>query len=275
MFRDHQRLQTTDWINVSVVLDLMTIDGATIFCFAQTSAYEIIVVDNANSCLRLFNRLHGQVYNFAGDCEKKGRQDGINPLFTHPDSVQQDNQNPSLFYVIDFYGFEVRMVNKSDVPHVVTLINSRGRIYTYLTQDHDGRFLYITHHKGLELFNLLTNTSNDIIAESTNFADHAMIYDSCIGSFVAIIILQNNFVIIADYSRNMLYLLDLTTNSTSTICTGVEGHRSGNSSFCQVNQPWGLLEMDGDIYVGEYGSISVFKGRLSFPNWALISAKKN
>ena len=172
----------------------------------------------------------------------------------------QDNQRPGSFYVIDDYYSAVRMVSASVVPHVETLINRHDRLYTYLTPDPDRESLYITHFKGLELFNLLTNTSHDIIAEGTNFADHAMIYDSCIGTIVAIIIVQNNFIMLANYTSNMLYLVDLTTNSTSTICTGVEGYRAINSSFCQLNRPRSLLLLDGEIYVGEYGAISVFKG---------------
>ena len=122
--------------------------------------------------------------------------------------------------------------------------------------------LHITHLKGLELFNLVTNTSSDIISESAFFADHAMIYDSNIESFVAIIILKNSSMILGDYDCNVLYLDDLTTLSTSTICTGVEGYCSGNASFCQVNRPRSLLLLDGEIYVGEYGAISVLKGRM-------------
>ena len=92
------------------------------------------------------------------------------------------------FYVIDDYYSAVRMVTKSVAPHVATLIKQYDRGYTDLTQDPDGKFLYITHFRGLELFNLVTNTSTDIISESTFFAAHAMIYDSNIKFFVAIII---------------------------------------------------------------------------------------
>ena len=262
LFSDYHSLQTTDWINVTVVLDLMTIDGASISGFVQTSAYEIVFVDQTISCLRVFNRLYAEVYKFAGDCQQQGKRDGINPLFTRPYSIMQDNQTHCLFYVIDYHQSAVRMVTKYVVTHVTTLINRNDKHYTYLAQDHDGKFLYITHYKGLEIFNLETNTSNDIISIGTNFADHAMIYDSNIGSFVAIIILQNNFIMLADYTHNVLFLVELTTNSTSTICTGVEGYRSGNASFCQTNRPMSLLNMDGDIYVGEYLAISVFKGRI-------------
>ena len=274
LFSNNQTLQTTDWINVTVVHDFMTIDSGSISGFVQTSAYEIVFVDTTISCVRVFNRLYGQVYHFAGDCEKEGRRDGINPLFTSPQSIKQDNQNPSLFYVIDYYGSEVRMINKSDEPHVATLIK-HGSFYSYLTQDPEGKFLYITNFKGLELFNLLTNTSTDIISQSTRFADHAMMYDSSIGYFVAIIVLQNSFIMLADNFRNILLLIDLTRNSTSTICTGVEGYRSGNASFCQVNRPMSLLEMDGDIYVGEYGAISMLKGMIISKMGRLISAKQS
>ena len=262
LFSDYRTLRTTDWIEATVVHVFIGYDFASITGFVQTSAYEIIVVDNTNNCLRVFNRLYGKLYKFAGDCRQEGIRDGINPSFTRPYSIMQDNQNHSLFYLIDDYNSAVRMVIKSVVPRLATLIKRRDRLYTDLTQDPDGKFLYFTHSKGLELFNLLTNTSNDIIAESTNFADNAMIYDSDIGSFVAIIILQNNFIMLADSTRNVLFLVDLNTNSTSTICTGVEGYRSGNASFCQTNRPMTLLNMDGDIYVGEYLAISVFKGRI-------------
>ena len=275
LFSDYRTLQTTDWIKATVVHDFRTIDGASISGFVQTSAFEIAFVDNTNSCLRVFNRLHDQVYKFAGDCQQEGRRDGINPLFTHPYSIIQDNQTPCLFYVIDYHNAEVRMVTKSFLPYAITLIKCCYRTYLDLTQDSDGKLLYITHLKGLELFNLVTNTSTDIISESTYFADNAMIYDSNIRTFEGIIILQDSFIILADRDRNILYLVDLSTLSTSTICTGVGGYRSGNSSFCQVNRPMSLLHLDGDIYVGEREAISVLKGRLISKFAQLIPAKQH
>ena len=158
--------------------------------FVQTSTYEIVFAERAGSCLRLFNRLHCQVYNFASDCQQHGKRDGINPLFTDLSSMIQDNLTPCVLYVIDYYGYEVRMVTKSLVPHVTTLIKWCCRHRMSLIQDYDGKSLYITHLDGLGLFNLVTNKSTDIVSESTDFA--AMIYDSNIGFFVSIIILQNN-----------------------------------------------------------------------------------
>ena len=275
LFSDSRTLQTTDWINATIVLDLMTIDGASISGFVQTSAFEIVFVDTTISCLRVFNRMYGQVYKFAGDCQQEGTRDGINPLFTRPYSIIQDNQTPCLFYVIEWFLPAVRMVTKSAVPHVATLIKRYHRQYAFLTQSRDGKFLYLSHVEGLERFNLVTNTSNDIISQSTHVSDHAMMYDSNIRALVGSIILQNNFIILADYNRNILFLVDLTTNSTSTICTGVEGYRSGNASLCQVNHPRSLLEMDGDIYVGEHGAISVLKGRIIYKMGLLVSAKQS
>ena len=251
LFSDYYTLRTTDRINATVVHDFMAIDNISITYFAQTSAYEIVFAEFAGTCLRLFNRMHGQVHSFAGDCQKEGRKDGINPLFTRLSSMTQDNQTPCVLYVIDYYLTELRMVTKSVVPHVTTLKKCCDKHYTSLTQNDDGKSLYITHFEGLELFNLVTNTSTDIISESTYFADHAMIYDSNIRAFADIIALRNSFIILADHDRNMLYLVDLSTLSTSTICTGVGGYRSGNSSFCQVNRPMSLLQLQGDILVGE------------------------
>ena len=269
LFSDYHTLQTTDWINATIVHDFMTIDSTSITYFVQTSVYEIVFAEGAGSCLKLFNRMHGQVHSFAGDCQQEGIRDGINPLFTRLSSIIPDNHTPCVLYVIDHYYSAVRMVTKYVMPYVATLIKRYDRGYADLTRHPDGKFLYITHFRGLELFNLVTNTSTDIISASTYLADNAMMYDSNIESFVDMIMLQNNFIIIADYDRNMLYLIDLTTNSTSTICTGVEGYRSGNTSFCQVNRPRSLLQLNGDIYVGEYGAISVFEGR-SFSKSGLL-----
>ena len=275
LFSDYRTLQTTDYIKATIVHNFKAIDSISITYFVQTSAYEIIFAEFAGTCLRLFDRLHGQVHSFAGDCQKEGRKDGINPLFSRLSSMTQNNQTTCVLYVIDYDLTELRMVTKSVVPHVTTLKKCCDKHYTSLTQNDDGKSLYITHFEGLELFNLVTNTSIDIISESTYFADNAMIYDSNIRAFVDIIVLHNSFIILADHDRNILYLVDLSTLSTSTICTGLGGYRSGNSSFCQVNRPSSLLELDGNIYVGEKGAISVLKGRIMSKMGPLISAQQS
>ena len=264
LFSDCKTLRTTDGNNTIVVHDFWTIDHASILGFVQISIVEIIFVDNLYSCLRLFNRSQGKVYKFAGDCKDRGFRDGTNPLFYVPYNVIQDNQTPCLFYVPEYANRAVRMVTKSRMPHVTTLIRSDYKSYMYIAQDSNGTYLYINYYAGLERYNLITNTSIDIISDSRLYkgytTNHAMINDINIRSY-SDVVLQNDLVVMFD--QYMLLLIDLTTNETYRVCTGVAGHRSGNISVCQLNQPHSLLEMDGNVYIGESGVVSVLRGMLT------------
>ena len=165
-----------------------------------------------------------------------------------------------LFYVTDFDNHALRMVTKSHIPHVTTLIKNDHKKYMGVTQDPEGRYLYITYTEGLERYDLRTNTSIDIVSKSTRYNNNALMYDGAVKHFIGIILLTN-LVIIADDQRHLLFTVDLTTNTISTICTGVAGHRSGNASLCQLNWPRTLVELNGDIYIGEQGQIIVLRGK--------------
>ena len=93
------------------------------------------------------------------------------------------------------------------------------------------------------------------------FTNSAAVYDNGI-EYLSSIILHEGLIIISDTNRHALVVVNVSmaTSSTSLVCTGVAGHLSGNSSFCQLNQPVSLLEMDDDIYIGERGVISRFRG---------------
>ena len=254
-------LHTTDGNNISDVFDLWAVDRISITGFTQTSEYDIVFVGQYNHCLRIYNRLQGTVNKFAGNCNGWGFRDGTDALLYWPTSVVQDNQIPYLFYVIDYFNAALRMVTKSyrHAPLVTTLLTCYYKSYRHLTQDPSGRYLYITYAKGLERYDLTTNTSIDIVSQSARHPNDALMYDGAIVDLGGIT-LYRDWVLIADSRRYVLFVVDLTTNTTSTICTGVSGHRSGNSSNCQINLPTSLLELNGDIYVGEKGGISVLRG---------------
>ena len=160
----------------------------------------------------------------------------------------------------DFDNHALRMVTKSHIPHVTTLIKNDHKKYVGVTQDPEGRYLYITYTEGLERYDLRTNTSIDIVSKSTRYNNNALMYDGAVKHFIGIILLTN-LVIFADDQRHLLFTVDLTTNTISTICTGVAGHRSGNASLCQLNWPRTLVELNGDIYIGEQGQIIMLRGK--------------
>ena len=261
LFSDYERLLTTNGNDIVSVYDIWEAYRIGIWGFTQTSEYGIVFVDQYNNCLRLYYRLLDTVKKLVGSCDHSypGFRDGTDALFYSPLTVTLDNQDPCLLYVIDSRNRALRMVTKSRIPHVTTLIKNDHKKYMGVTQEPEGRYLYITYSDGLERYDLVTNTSIDIVSKTTWYADDAWMQDGAMGLLVGII-LYKDMVFMADSSRHVLFVVDLTNNTTSTICTGVAGHRSGNTSFCQLKGPEALLKLNGDIYIGEEGHISILRG---------------
>ena len=261
LLSDYHKLLTTDGNDIVSVYDFWAADRTSIWGFTQTSEYDIVFVDQYNNCLRLYNRLQDTVEKLVGSCDNRypGFRDGTDVLFYSPVAVMQDNQAPCLLYVIDSRNGALRMVTKTRIPHVTTLIKNDHKEYTGLTQEPEGRYLYITYFEGLERYDLVTNTSLDIVSVKTMYTNDALMYDNAIEHLFDIILLRN-WIIIADQTRHVLFVVDLTNNTTSTICTGIAGHRSGNASDCRLAYPGTLLELNGNIYIGEHGHISMMRG---------------
>ena len=261
LYSDIDKLHTTNGNNITDVFDMWEVNGTGIWGFTQTSEYDIVIVDRYNHCLRLYNRLQDTVKKLVGscDCKSPGLRDGTAALFNGPMKVIQDSVAPCLLYVIDFHSHALRMVTKSRIPHVTTLIKNDHKKYMGVTQEPEGIYLYITYSDGLERYDLVTNTSIDIVSKTTWYANDAWMQDGAMALLEGII-LYKDMVFMADSSRHVLFVVDLTTNTTSTICTGVAGHRSGNTSFCQLDGPEALLKLNGDIYIGEEGHISILRG---------------
>ena len=265
LYSTGKQLRTTDGNSTTLVYagsisnnSYIAVDG-----FVQTSKAEVIFVDRWNSCLRSLTRSKNHLYNLTGDCERSGFADGFHALFDYPLYVVQDNTTPCLLYVTDYSNRAVRMVVKSSRPYVTTLISDANRpyfrIYVGITQAHHRKYLYITHNDGLECYDQITNTTVDLILASHQFGDDALIYDSSLGTFLSII-LYKGLIIMADYRHNRIFTINPKTRSTAYMCTGVAGQQPGNLSICQLYSPLGLLEDNGDIYIGDKYGIKVIKG---------------
>ena len=261
LYSDISALHTTNGSNITDVFNFWAADRTGIWGFTQTSEYDIVFVDGNIHCLRLYNRLQDTVKKLVGSCNNSysGFRDGADALFNVPMKVIQDNQDPRLLYVIDFRNYALRMVTISLVPHVTTLIKNDQKKYMGVTQDPCGRYLYITHTEGLERYDLVTNTSIDIVSKNTRYTNDALMYDGAIERLEGII-LYRDLVIMADSGRHVLFVVDLTNNTTFTICTGEAGHRTGNASVCRLKSPSTLLMLNGDIYIGEDRHISMLRG---------------
>ena len=265
LYSTGEQLRTTDGNSTTLVYagsisnnSYIAVDG-----FVQTSRAEVIFVDRWNSCLRSLTRSKNHLYNLTGDCERSGFEDGFHALFDYPLNVIQDHTTPCLLYVTDYSNRAVRMVVKSSRPYVTTLISDANRPYVSrryvgITQAHHRKYLYITHNDGLECYDQITNTSVDLILPNHQLGD-ALIYDTSFSLFSSII-LYNGLIITADHRQNRIFIINPKTRSIALMCSGVAGQQPGNFSICQLDSPMGLLEVNGDIYIGDKYGIKVIKG---------------
>ena len=75
-----------------------------------------------------------------------------------------------------------------------------------------------------------------------------------------------NHLVVADYGNSRLRILDKTSNTSSSICTGVQGYEDGNNSTCQLTHPSALAWIHDTLYVGEYLRIRSlnYKGKAGY-----------
>ena len=67
----------------------------------QISSTRLVVSDTDNHCLRLIDRVSGRTSQFAGQCTKRGYQDGSPALFGDPQSIIKDVKEPEQLIVAD------------------------------------------------------------------------------------------------------------------------------------------------------------------------------
>ena len=74
--------------------------------------------------------------------------------------------------------------------------------------------------------------------------------------------LDSRTLIVADSLSNRLRVLDLDTNSSSSICTGAMGHVDGNLMSCWLYLPYSITLIQDTLYVGQAGRIRAIKGKI-------------
>ena len=75
-----------------------------------------------------------------------------------------------------------------------------------------------------------------------------------------VVFLSPHKLLIADLSNHRLRVLDLFTNTSSSICSG-RGTSDGDLPSCELNGHWSLLTVHDVIFVGEYQRIRSIQGK--------------
>ena len=80
---------------------------------------------------------------------------------------------------------------------------------------------------------------------------------------VALSFLNNHTLLVSDHRNNRLRVLNLITNTSSSICSGEEGHTDGNFSPCSLKSPLGLLTLEDTVYIGNFLRIRRIEGKFN------------
>ena len=278
IFSDIYALKTTDGVKASVIvghsqfLGFRNGHGATarfghIRSFIQLSAIEAVLLDTGNRCLRRVDRRTNVTTTYAGECGKRGYRDGVDALFYNPLSLTWDSKNSSQLILSENINASLRTVEIPGQRKVSTLLRHAPANIGCLLQESTTGDIYLTVGNAIGLF-YYHSEKLTIIAGTADISGH---YDGpfslmLLSAPLEMQLFGPNHIVVADYGNSRLRILDMTTNTSSSICTGVQGYEDGNNSTCQLTHPSALGWIHATLYVGEYLRIRSlnYKGKAGY-----------
>ena len=273
LFADSRSLKTTDGTTTSHIAGAISksygyIDGVganarffLIISMIQLSISYVIVADYHNHCLRSVDRTTNLTSTYSGNCTNRGDRDGVDALFTRPRSIILDLMNSQQLIISEYHSGSLKTVNIVR-KHVSTMYRSSYSLRNLLQDPSTGN-IYVAFEQGLGLYDYQGNTFSIITgSRTTGFEDGEF---SQLRFFYpqGLVFLSRSTLLVVDHFNDRLRVLDLTTNTSSSICSGVRGHSDGDLSSCQLDRPWSLLKVNDTVYVGQSRDIRSIQGKYS------------
>ena len=271
LFADWNALKTTDGTTTSLIAGSATSGGyledvgssarfQNIRSFIQLSRSLIVLADTSNYCFRNVDRTTNLSSTYSGNCTNRGDRDGVDALFYNPTSIKLDVKNNTQLLIIDFNLGSLKKIILAS-KHVSTIHKESSYRLTTLLQDPSTGNIYVTFLHGLGLIDY-ESLSFSVIAGSSS---QSGLVDGAISQVRfsnprEVAFLCPHKLLIADSSNDRLRLLDLITNTSTSICSGVQAHLDGDLSSCQLQGPWSLLTVNDVTFVGEYNYIRSIQG---------------
>ena len=272
LFADGNALKTTDGTTTSVIAGSSILAWyledvgsnarfSGIFSFLQLSRSHIVLADYFNYCFRSVDRTTNLTSTYSGNCTNRGDRDGVDALFYSPISIILDMKNNTQLLIADFYLGSLKKIILADKRVSTIYTDSSYRLITLLQDPSTGN-IYVTFNHGSGLIDY-ESLSFSVIAGSSSqsgFVDGA-ISQVRVSYPREVAFLSPHKLLIADNSNNRLRVIDLITNTSSSICSGVGGHLDGDLLSCRLRYPWSLLTVNDVIFFGEYQHIRSIQGK--------------
>ena len=219
--------------------------------FAQVAHEQVVVADYENHCLRWVDIKGRTSKRYAGTCTKFGDVTGgmWEAQFNFPTSVVL-HQN--VLYVTDRYNFAIKMIrmnggNQMVEPFITKMTNLApwGLAFNPM-----GKFAYTTIAHGFMGIVEIELATKGVRQLTGNYPgnqngpiDRAQFNEPRGLRFIA-----EDIMLVADKANDALRIIDLTSQSVSTMCKLVGG--SGEEVNCNVSRPISSLMVESDLFVG-------------------------
>lgn len=268
LFSDGFSLKTADGRTVTTVTHLSALisyqadsDTSSLLSnvrgFTQISETEIVLADYFNHCLRLYNRVTRELSVYAGFCGESRSSGHTNrKRFKKPHSVIHDMMNPQMLLVSGESDCYVHHVDTSGTaPHNITTFSNCMTAARGISQDPRTGDIFFTHSNAIYNLNYTSKGYQKIDGGTTGLFGLQYNYP------YAVLPIGDNKLVVADTQNDRLRILDFDREETSSICSGVAGHRDGFTGECSLSKPRSLLVVNQTLYIGEGGFIGQIKSR--------------
>ena len=270
LFADGQALKTTDGTTTSLIAGSSGLRGysdgvgsnarfSSILSFIQLLRSQIVLADYVNHCFRNVDRTTNQTSTYSGSCTQSGGRDGVDALFTNPTSIRLDVKNNAQLLIADNSLGSLKKIILAS-KHVSTIDTDGSYRLVALSQDPSTGNIYVTFHHGVGFYDYESLSFTVIAGSQAGFVDGAISLTRFYNP-KKVAFLCPRKLLIPDLSNHRLRVLDLTTNTSTSICSGVIGHLNGDLSSCQLFGPRSLLTVNDVIFVGEDRYIRSIQGK--------------
>lgn len=270
-------LSTTDGYTTSMIVGSATTFGykegmgenarfRSVSTFIQHTSTTLLLVDSGNHCLRSVSRLTNTTSTFVGKCETPFQWEGTNPLFNSPSAVIEDSMSPGNFFITERLGQRLKyMTVRGEIKNVTTVYRGIQRFSRMVQQTTSGN-IYITYDNGIAFYDYLQRTMSILVGSSTQVGSSTLGFEDGMFSStkfnrpLGIVFLDRDILLVSDSFNCRLRMLDLSTNTSSSICSGKRGYSDGNLTTCQLDDPRALMIKNDIVYIGMFRSIKKVTG---------------
>ena len=235
----------------------------TSFYQLPNSPQELVIVDYENHCLRYIQRKGNNFSRpFVGQCQIAGFSDDKGKeQFSHPYALIAKRNDPNTVIITDWGNSAIREVNVKSATSKTLIQSSNLNGPRGLAQDPKTGDLFVTTDFDVYRFSM-SSKSLLLLAGTTKTGFKDGDFSGTMFHYIRGIAQLNEWQLaVTDGFNFRVRVLDMLTNTTTSICTGVKGTKdSADLKKCTMDDPQDVAVIDGKLMIAEHKNIRVVEG---------------